>query len=131
VLFVPRLAISLSSDGREVTKYKAIHIPDLLLMPADEMLADAKWKNALAIGGHWEAEMLSRKSTSRDRPAAVGSNRQGAIDLRASASTVERGIRSRSLQGMILTQSLSSRSYDDDCLRLLAALPHCQNGAQK
>jgi hypothetical protein len=46
-------------------------------MQADEMLADAKWKNALAIGEH-----------------------QGAIDLRASASTVERGIRSRSLRGM-------------------------------
>ena len=28
----------------------------------------------------------------------------------------------------VLARSSSSRSYDDDCLRLLAALPHCQDG---
>jgi hypothetical protein len=103
-------------------------------MPADEMLADAKWKKSswrsASIATRGE-EMLSRKSTSRDRPVAVGCNRQGAMDLRASASTVERGIRSRSLRGTVLARSSPSRSYDDDCLRLLAALPHCQNGAEK
>ena len=33
--------------------------------------------------------MLSRKSTSRDRPAAVGCNRHGAMDLRTSAQQLK------------------------------------------
>src|SRR5438876_1048635 len=98
------------------------HIPDLLSMPAEDMLADARWKNvswrlgtkgrlkarfaavrvriadgppqrikdkgqqhlpgeeAWLIGEHRFSggeEVLSRKSTRRDRPAAVGCNRQG------------------------------------------------------
>ena len=95
-------------------------------MPAAEMLVDAKWKNAnwlsASIATRGE-EMLSRKSTSRDRPVAIGCNRQGAMDLRARASTVERGIRSRSLRGTILAQSSSSRSYDGTAY---AFLQHCR-----
>ena len=73
--------------------------------------------------------MLSWQPTSRNRPAAAGSNRQGAMDRRASASTVEIGIRSRpqELPWHVFPVTVLWRSW----LRLLAALPHCQDGTEK
>src|SRR5882672_6430774 len=76
-------------------------------------------------------EILSRQPARSDRPAHVSRHHQGAMDLRTGPSAVERGTRALSLRGTILARPSSSRTHDNDRLRVPPASPTRTSGAEK
>ncbi len=76
-------------------------------------------------------EILSRQPARSDRPAHASRHHQGAMDLRTGPSAAERGTRAGSLRGTILARPSSSRTHDNDRLRVPPASPTRTSGAEK
>jgi hypothetical protein len=76
-------------------------------------------------------EVLPRQSASQDGSAHVSRHDQSAMDLRTGTSAVERGTRARSLRRTILARPSSSRTHDNDRLRVPPASPTRTSGAEK
>src|SRR5436309_15775166 len=81
------------------------HVPDILSIPAEDMLANAKWRTIswrtgtkgklkarfAAVRVHvGREEILSRQPASEDRPAHLSNHHQGALGLRAGSPADER-----------------------------------------
>jgi SRSO17 transposase len=121
------------------------HVPDILSISAEDMLASAKWHTIswrTGTKGKLKARFAAVRVRVADgpqqrirdkgqqhmpgdeawligehRPAHLGGHHQSALDLRAGPPAAERRTRSRSLRGSILAGPASSCAYDDDCLR--------------
>jgi SRSO17 transposase len=153
------------------------HVPNILSMAAEDMLADAKWQNiswrtgtkgklkarfaavrvrtadgppqrirdkgqqhlprdeAWLIGEtppFGREEILSCQPARQDGPAHARRHHQGSMDLRAGASAIKRGTRSRPLRGTFLARPSPSRPHDNDRLRLpSASSPHPSEAGKK
>src|SRR5262249_21383888 len=100
------------------------HVPDILSIPAEDMLANAKWRTI-----SWRTG--TNQPASEDRPAHLSNHHQGALGLRAGSPADERRTWSLPLRGTILARPASSCAYDDDRLRLPPASPARNSKARK